>query len=402
MQVPSGTGLGFGGTIEPPMAARRVRLGLGVCCVLLATSTVGAGQGDVARAKEAYSRAVELEARGNHAGALSLLWEAAGLVPRDADVQNSLGEALERMGALDAAVDAYRRAVAERPDFRKASNNLILALVKAGKGPEAVQRAEALVSAAPADPDRLFTLGLAQAEQDIDQSIASFRRVLELAPRHTLARYNLALVLRRADRLGEAIDELGRALAIEPRPQAYYLRGVIYWHQGDAERAVKSLRTAIDHDSSYAEAFYTLGAVLKSQGDWKGSAVSLQKAVALRPDSATHYTLSQVLALSGDATGGRVHFEAAERLRRQTELEREALTWTTVGIQKMQAGDAAGALEEFRRATKAYEAYAPAHYQTGLALERLGRLDEARAAFDRARSLNPSLVSPRDTPRLPK
>jgi len=36
---------------------------------------------------------------------LSRLWEAAARAPRDADVQNRLGEALERIGALDAALD---------------------------------------------------------------------------------------------------------------------------------------------------------------------------------------------------------------------------------------------------------------------------------------------------------
>ena len=97
---------------------------------------------------------------------------------------------------------------------------------------------------APRDADRHFTLGLAQSEQDMEGAIASFRTVLELAPRHTLARYNLALVLRRADRLSEALAELERALAIEPRPEAYYTMGVIYWHQGKLDRAVSATSCA--------------------------------------------------------------------------------------------------------------------------------------------------------------
>ena len=103
-----------------------------LCCV-------GAALHAQSSPRDLHARAVALEAEGNHAAALSLLWEAAGLAPRDADVQNRLGEALERIGALDAAIDAYRRALAARPDFRKAANNLILTLVKAGRGPEAVR-----------------------------------------------------------------------------------------------------------------------------------------------------------------------------------------------------------------------------------------------------------------------
>jgi tetratricopeptide (TPR) repeat protein len=378
------------------MAVRARRAALGAIWLVVMPALIGGAQNVESRARQVYTRAVELEGQGNYSAALTLLWEAAGLAPRDADVQNRLGEALERHGALDAAVEAYRRALAERPDFRKASNNLILVLVKAGKGTEAVERAEALVRASPSDSDRHFTLGLAQAEQNIDAAIASFRRTLELAPRHTLARYNLALVLRRADRLPEALDELARALAIEPRPEVHYTLGVIYWHQGDMDRAVEALRACVALDPRNRDGFYTLGSVLKSRRDWAGAERALEKAIALDPNlTAAHYSLGQVRQLAGNAAGARKAFDEAERLRQRHQLELEALVWTSVGIQRVESGDLSGALDHFRRATKVYEPYAPAHYQMGLALDRLGLRDESRAAFARAQQLNPSLVPPR-------
>ena len=383
------------------MAHRDRRLAIFVVCALsiLGGQAIGAAaqQTPTTRAKDAYARAVELQTQGNHTAALSLLWEAAGLAPHDADIQNRLGEALERMGALDAAVEAYRLAVSERPAFRKASDNLILALVKAGKGAEAIERARALVAAAPDDPDRCFTLGLAQSEQDVAEAIKTFRRVLELEPRQALARYNLALVLRRADRLPEALEELGRALAIDPRPEVHYTMGTIYWHQGDLDRAASALRAAVAAEPRYADAHYTLGAVLKAKRDWDGAAASLRRAIALQPNlSAAHYTLAQVLQQGGDEGGARAALAEADRLRRQAELEQEAGVWTAVGTQKLDRGDLLNALDCFRRATTAFETYAPAHYQMGRTLERLGQHDAARAAFTRARQLNPSLVPPRD------
>jgi len=347
------------------------------------------------RAKQAYDRGVELESQGNHAAALSLLWEAAGLAPRDPDIQNRLGEALDRIGALDGAIDAYRRAMAERPGFRKASNNLILALSKVGKSAEAVERAQALVAESPKDPDRLFTLGLALSEHDVEQSIAAFTHALELAPRHTLARYNLALVLRRVDRLGDALRELDTALAIERRPQPFYTQGVIYWHQGELTRAADSLRAAIALSPDYAEAHHALGGVLKAERDWSGAAASLRKAIVLQPDLfSARYALAQVLTSAGDERGARATIEEAERLRERANRERQAITWTSVGIQKVEGGDLRGALDALTHATAAFEAYAPAHYQMGLVLGRLGRADAARAAFARAQQLNPSLVPP--------
>jgi superkiller protein 3 len=370
-----------------------------VVCALFAQATGGGAQETpTMRAKETYARAVELQAEGNQAAALSLLWEAAGLAPQDADIQNRLGEALERIGALDAAVEAYRLAVSGRPTVPKASNNLILALVKAGKGADAIERARALVAAAPDDPDRHFTLGLAQVEQDVTEAIRSFRRVLEIDPRHALARYNLALVLKRADRLAEALEELSRALAIDPRPEVHYTMGIIFWHQGDLDRAASALGAAVTAEPRYADAHYALGAVLKARRDWTGATASLRRAIALQPDlPAAHYTLAQVLQLRGDASGARTQFAEADRLRHEAEREQEAGVWTAVGTQKLDGGDLLNALDCFRRATTVFEAYAPAHYQMGRTLERLGQRDDARAAFARARQLNPTLVPPRDS-----
>jgi tetratricopeptide (TPR) repeat protein len=379
----------------PLMPLERSLLRVGLACALAIRATVAVAQDEAARAKQAYTRAVELDSQGNHTAALSLLWEASGLAPHDADIQNRLGEALERLGALDAAVDAYRLAVTERPAFQKASNNLTLALAKAGKGKEAVARARALVAESPNDAERSFTLGLAQSEQDLTDAVASFRRALELSPRHTLARYNLALVLRRADRIPEALDELRQTLAMEPRPEAYYLLGVIYWHQGSLDRAVDALRAATVVQPAYADAHSTLGAVLKTKHDWEGAAASLRRAIALRPDlSSAHYTLGQVLQASGDEVGARTEIAQAERLRVLAEREQEAGVWTAVGVQKLDGGDPLSALDCFRRATTIFEGYAPAHYQMGRTLQRLGQPDAARAAFTRAHELNPSLVPP--------
>src|SRR5262245_66600838 len=118
-----------------------------VCAALLLLLTSAPAQDP----KAAYTRALQLEKEGNYPAALALLWEAAGAAPRDADIQNRLGEALDRIGSLDAAIDAFQRAVASRPDFVVADNNLTLALAKAGRGQGAVGRARGRVTAGAGD-----------------------------------------------------------------------------------------------------------------------------------------------------------------------------------------------------------------------------------------------------------
>ena len=373
----------------------RVSIGELALALLIGHAAVCSAQDTSLRAKQAYTRATELESNGNHPAALALLWEAAGLAPADREIQNALGEALERIGALDAAIAAYRAALQQDPRFGKASNNLILALVKAGKGEEAVQRARDLVAQAPADPDRYFTLGLAQSEQNLEEAMKSFRRALEIDPRHTLARYNLALALNRADRTAEAIEELTRTLAIDPRAETRYRLGLMYSRQGEFDAAVRELKGAIAADSRSADAHAALGAVFRARRDWDNAERELRRAITINPDPATHYALAQVLQQRGDMEGATAALAEAERVRHQREQEQQASVLTSVGTAKFDAGDFAGALELFRRAVAASGQYAPAYYQMGRTLQRLGREQEAKDAFARAAALNPSLAAPK-------
>jgi tetratricopeptide (TPR) repeat protein len=362
---------------------------------LLICSESATGAQDAARAHDIYARAVDLESHGNHPAALALLWEAAGLSPRDAEIQTALGEALERIGALEAAIAAYRTALQQSPQYRKASNNLILVLVKAGKSEEAIARAQALVDAAPKDADRYFTLGLAQSEQNLDAAMTSFRRTLELDPRHALARYNLGLALNRADRTSEAIDELKQALAVDSRAETHYMLGVMYSHQGEFDAAAQEFREAIRRSPQSADAHAALGAVFRARRDWDSAARELRRAIAIDPNPSTYYALAQVLHQRGDSAGAAAAIDEAERLRHEREQDQQASVLTSVGAAKFDGGDFAGALTLFQRAAAASDRYAPAQYQMGRALQRLGRDREAREAFARAAALNPSLAPPR-------
>jgi tetratricopeptide (TPR) repeat protein len=374
-------------------AAVRTLLTLLACLVVAAAAPAGVAGGQAPR--EAYDRAVALQAEGNDTAALSLLWAAAGAAPADADIQNRLGEALERIGALDAAVDAYQRALGGRPDFSRAMNNMVVALAKAGRGADAVRRAETWLAARPTDADRLFTVGLAQSEQDVEAAMRTLREVIARRPDHALAHYNLALLLKRVDRDDEAIVAARRATAIDARPEAHLALGSLHLQQGDFVRAIAALEAALAADRRNVEAWVMLGTVHRARGDLTRAADALRRAIDLRPTAwGSHAALAAVLRLAGDDAGARRASDEAERRRVADQRERAAVVMTAVGVARLDAGDAEGARERFAAAIAVAESYAPAHYHLGRALSRLGRTGEARDAFDRARRLNPSLVAP--------
>jgi tetratricopeptide (TPR) repeat protein len=223
----------------------------------------------------------------------------------------------------------------------------------------------------------------------------SFRRALEIDPRHALARYNLALALNRTDRTNEAIDEMKKALAIDARAETHYMLGVMYSHQGEFDAATRELKAAIAADPRSAGAHAALGTVFRARRDWENAERELRRAIAINPDPATHYTLAQVLQQRGDSAGAAAVLTEAERLRHQREQDQQASVLTSVGTARLDSSDFTGALDLFRRAVAASNQYAPAYYQMGRALQRLGRDAEAKDAFAHAAALNPSLATPK-------
>ena len=132
--------------------------------------------------RDAYARAIGLEARGNYSAALALLWYASGAAPHDADIQNALGEALVRIGALDAAMTLSGRALAERRAISKSREQPDPDTGQGWPRRGGGDAGEGARCEARRDAEGLFTLGLPSPEQDIDEAIATFRRVLQLDP----------------------------------------------------------------------------------------------------------------------------------------------------------------------------------------------------------------------------
>jgi tetratricopeptide (TPR) repeat protein len=356
---------------------------------------IGLAQPDGAGARAAYEQAIALEARGDHAAALSLLWAAAGADPADADIQGRLGEALERIGALDAAIDAQERALRLRPSALRTMRALVGALAKAGRGADAVRRAQAWLDASPADDERRLTLALALAEQDVDAAMRTLRDVIARRPAHALAHYNLALLLKRVDRADEAIAAAERALALEPQPETHAALGALHLQRGDLPSAVAALDAATRATPRSADAWLQLGTALAAHGDLRRSADAMRRAIALRPANwSGHAALAGVLARAGDRSGAERASTEAERLRDEERREREAVVITAVGVARLDGDHLAAAVERFRAAIAIAPRYAPAYYHLGRAQQRLGQRDEARAAFATAQQLNPSLVAP--------
>jgi len=101
-----------------------------------------------------------------------------------------------------------------------------------------------------------------------------------------------------------------------------------------------------------------------------------------------------VLKQKNDAEGAAAQFRQADSLNKEKMNVQAATLTTNTGARQLREGDAQGALEKFRAASKLAPDYAPAHYQMGLALLKTGKIQEARAEFEKAHQLDPRLRAP--------
>src|SRR5262249_11189891 len=164
------------------------------------------------------------------------------------------------------------------------------------------------------------------------------------------------------------------------------------WQQGDFSGAVDALRAAARIRPDYAEAYYTLGTVLKQQGNLADAVAALREAIRLQSDFAgAHTTLAGVLRQMGDKEGAAAEGKLAAEIAKGANALQSATFSTTSGRRLLNAGDLDGAVSQFQSAIQQSDSYAPAHYYLAIAFKAKGKIEEANREFEKATQLDPHL-----------
>lgn len=124
--------------------------------------------------------------------------------------ENNLGHlAMQDRSRLPEAIDRFQRALALRPVYYEAENNLGFALTEAGRPEEALPHLDAAVRQKPRSVETLNNLGIAYAKAGrMEESIDAFRRAVGLNPALPDSHDNLGKALRLIGRNEEAEREL--------------------------------------------------------------------------------------------------------------------------------------------------------------------------------------------------
>lgn len=149
------------------------------------------------------------------------------------------------------------------------------------------------------------------------EAAAAYQRLLDLDPRHAVARNNLGAALSKLGRYGEAEDQFRRAIALRSTyADAQANLGTVLRWTGRIAESETALRRALKLKPASICAQASLGSSLISLGRLREARAELEKALKAAPRNPEVLTgLGQIAALEGDFA------EADTRFRRAVELD---------------------------------------------------------------------------------
>jgi arylsulfatase A-like enzyme/Flp pilus assembly protein TadD len=241
-----------------------------------------------------------------------------------------------------------------------------------GESGEALAELEDLVAADPANP--VFRGKLAQAWRErgeTGKAIPLYRRAAGDAPEDPEAWYNLGSALHEAGLPAEARAAIERALRLDgSRPEAFNTLGIVLLAEGDAEGAHRAFERALALDPRNAHALNNLGNVLRALGRLDEAEGAYRRSAALAPRYAEPWNGLGTLQVDRDRPSAALPlFERALELApasHEVRLNR--------AIARELAGDAAGAVRDYRDVLAATEGDARHTEQSRAARQLLARL----------------------------
>jgi tetratricopeptide (TPR) repeat protein len=279
-------------------------------------------------------------AGGRNEAALEAFDRALAIKPDDAHVLFQRGVVLAASGRYEEAVESYDRAIAGRPD------------VSAGW----VYRGEVF-----------NRLGRREA------ALESFEGAVAVQPGDAVAWVQRGMVLRELGRHEDALESYDRTVAIEPNAAwGWSGRGEVLRELGRYEAALESYDRALAIRPEEAWVWGNRGEVLSQLGRPNEALASFEHAVAIKPDDAF------ALANRGVAFADLGQYgSAAESFDRAVVIGPENPSiWTKRGDLLAKLGQLEQALESYDRALSVQPDHADAAYSRVLAIIHMRRWDD--------------------------
>ena len=223
----------------------------------------------------------------NFDAAIEAYDKSLAIKPNNADAYGNMGVTLQKQGKLEEAIEAYKRAIAINPSYANVYNNMGNALKEQGKPEEAIEAYKKALAIEPDNADVFNNMGVTLQEQGkLEEAIEAYIKALVINPEYAEAYSNMGVTLQDQGRLGEALEAYNKALTIEPdNAEAFNNLGNVLKEQGKLEEAIQAYSKALAIKPYYSEAHSNIGVTLQHQGKLEDAIEAYSKALAIKPDN---------------------------------------------------------------------------------------------------------------------
>jgi tetratricopeptide (TPR) repeat protein len=175
---------------------------------------------------------------------------------------NNLGNSYDKIGDIDSALKAYKKAVDINPSLSESRVNVGNIYLKQGEINKAIREYQKALRINANDATTHNNLGNAYTEQGrLGFAVSSYQRAINLDPEFIDSYKGLAIAYNKQERYTAAITTLKRAIAIAPKDaNCYSQMGQSYKNMDSFNKAISYFNKALDIEPGLIEAYYGLAA----------------------------------------------------------------------------------------------------------------------------------------------
>jgi len=320
---------------------------------------------------------------------ISIFMAATAAVAVQSDLRSLLEQArtYENRGDYSGAERVYEQALALAPENLETLKRFGVLQQTELKFSDSIALFQKVLARDSRYPETNFFLGVSYfGERDFAHAIQSFEKELTTPNPHPRCRFYLGLTLQSSGRIDEAISQLNRLVAENPK-DADALYQLARLHKNASIEAIERLKT-LDQDSFQLHAL--MGEVYADEERYSEAIKEYQAALVKRPDAqGIHYAIAVAYCVQHQIDSAEKEFMDAWK-----EDRNDALTNLYLGDIAVRRQRFVEALGYLRVAQKGQPGMAQVHLLLGKCYQGQNELEKAKAEFLAAIDADPAAAQP--------
>jgi tetratricopeptide (TPR) repeat protein len=313
--------------------------------------------------------------KNEHKTAIEYFKQAASINKQEPVYLANIASSARILGKMDLAEETLKKAIAIRPDYDLAYNELARIYFERKEFDKALDFCNEAIRLNPKNFQYHENLGFVFREMGkIDLANEHFQKAVEYNPGAVLSQNELGRIFFNNQEYKKAIDYFSTVIKLAPDNFQYYENLAYAFKNNDQiKEATEYFRKAIDLNPDAGFSQNELGTIFYQQEDYKTAAEYFQKAVSTEPTDATYCT-NLALSLKRD---GQIN-KAADAFQQALKIDNtNYLNWNDLAEIHYLNGESEKALACCKKAIELNPGDKNLYLNKAMALLQLGKTEEA-------------------------